>query len=296
MSRRLRGRFSAPQPAAPRATRKGPDLRAVVGRAVDADMGGSIKGVAMEISQIRAGTEDGEPMKGGMMDLSQIRAVTFDCYGTLIDWEAGVAGYVAPHLVRAARVGRVVSPEEWIEKWEGIQFGLLVPYRPYKEVLAISFEQTMKAFELESFADGGPGLAHSLAEWPAFGDTVGAIKRMARRRRMGIISNVDEALLAETLGRLLVPLSMTVTAEAAGAYKPDLAPFRIALLRLGLQPHQVLHAAFGWKYDLNPAREVGMKTCFVDRGGKGKPAGYEADFEVPSLNALAELMEGQLPK
>ena len=224
------------------------------------------------------------------MDLSRIRAVTFDCYGTLVDWEAGVRGYVAPHLERAARVGTVVSPAQWIERWEPIQFALLSPYRPYSEVLSLSFEQTMRSFELESFADGGPGLAHSLAEWPPFPDTVKSLKRMARKRRLGIISNIDEALLAETLGRLLVPLSMTVTAEAARAYKPDAAPFRLALSRMGLEPGEVLHAAFGWKYDLLPAREVGMKTCFVNRGQVTKPAGYEADLEVPSLSALADLL------
>jgi 2-haloacid dehalogenase len=226
------------------------------------------------------------------MDTASIRAVTFDCYGTLVDWERGIADYVAPLLERAARAGKRVTPAEWIAAWEPIQFELLRPWRPYAEVLADSFARTMRALELESFADGGPGLARSLGEWPPFPDTVPSLRRMARRRRLGIVSNIDRALLAETLGRLQAPLSMTATAEEARAYKPDEAPFRLALERLGLPPGEVLHAAFGWKYDLAPARALGLRTCFVDRGGPRPPDLREvhADVEVPSLAALADLL------
>jgi 2-haloalkanoic acid dehalogenase type II len=201
---------------------------------------------------------------------------------------------VAPLLLRAARAGKVVSPDEFVAAWEPIQFAQLVPWRPYAEVLADSFALTMRELELESFADGGPGLVRSLGEWPPFADTVPALRRMARRRRLGIVSNIDRALLAETLGHLHVPLSMTVTAEEVRAYKPDPAPLRAALERLGLPPDQVLHAAFGWKYDLAPARALGMRTCLVDRGGA--PEGLVADLRVSSLAELAERLEGAPPR
>src|SRR5207237_9100967 len=133
-----------------------------------------------------------------------------------------------------ARIGIVVAPGEWVARWEPIQFALLSPYRPYAEVLARSFEQTMRSFVLESFADGGPGLVHSLAEWPPFADAVPSLRRLARRRRLALVSNIDRALLAETLGHLLAPLSALVTAEDAQAYKPDERPFHLAVERLGL--------------------------------------------------------------
>lgn len=223
--------------------------------------------------------------------LDGIRAVTFDCYGTLIDWEAGIAAYVAPLLVRASRIGIVVTPAEWIARWEEIQFAMLAPYRPYAEILIESFQQTMRAFTLESFADGGPGLARSLAEWPPFADTRPALRRIARRRRLAIASNIDRALLAETLGQLLLPFAVLATAEEARAYKPDPAPIALALARLGLRPDEVLHAAFGWKYDLAPARALGMRTCWVNRAGIARPPGASADLEVPSLAALADLLD-----
>src|SRR4051812_41231727 len=103
-------------------------------------------------------------------DFGGIRAGTFDCYGSLIDWEAGIGEYVAPLLERAARTGIVVSPAEWFRRWEEVQFQLLRPFRPYHEILVESFERTMRACELECFADGGPGLVRSLYDWAPFPD------------------------------------------------------------------------------------------------------------------------------
>jgi 2-haloacid dehalogenase len=224
-----------------------------------------------------------------MIHLSEIRALTFDCYGTLIDWESGIRAYVGPHLERAAGGG--VTLDQWMARWELIQFQLLTPYRPYSEVLAESFERTMRAFELEVFADGGGGLVRSLQDWPPFPDTVASLRRLARHRRLAIISNIDEALLAQTLGHLLAPFAALITAEQAGAYKPDGAPFRLALERMGLPPGAILHAAFGWKYDLAAARAAGMRTCWVNRGGLPPPAGDAPDLVVGSLAELAEQLE-----
>ncbi|HEX2570575.1 MAG TPA: HAD-IA family hydrolase [Polyangia bacterium] len=226
-----------------------------------------------------------------MFDVGSIRAVTFDCYGTLIDWEAGILAYVTPHLLREAPLAP--TPEAWLERWEPIQFGLLRPWRPYAEVLMESFEATMRSFAMPSFSDGGPGLVRSLGEWAPFPDTVPALRKMARRRRLGIISNIDRQLMAQTLGQLLAPIGMVVTAEDVQAYKPDEAPFRRALEQLGLAPGEVLHAAFGWKYDLGPAKALGMRTCWVNRGGIARPQdGVVPDLEVPSLKALADVLEG----
>jgi 2-haloacid dehalogenase len=223
-----------------------------------------------------------------MLEPGAIAAITFDCYGTLIDWEAGIKAYVAPHLQRAA--GGRITLDQWLVRWEQIQFDLLKPYRPYREILVESFERTMRAFELEVFADGGPGLVTSLGDWPPFADTVSSLRRLARRRRLGIVSNIDQALIAQTLGHLGAPLSMVVTAEEAGAYKPDAAPFRLALERLKLPPSSVIHAGFGWRYDLAPARALGMRTCWVNRGGGPQPGGDPPDLVVPSLAALADIL------
>jgi len=228
-------------------------------------------------------------------DPAAIRALTFDCYGTLIDWEAGILAYVAPLLSR--KLPRrdpgdtqrpTVSAEAWVERWERIQFDLLRPYRPYREILLRSFEATMKHFGLECFADDAPGLVRSVADWQPFADTLPALRRLARRHQLAIVSNIDRDLLASTLAQLAAPFSALITAEDAQAYKPDPAPLRLALERLDLAPERVLHAGFGWRYDLAPARALGMRTCFVNRSGGAIPEGDPPDLIVPSLAALAD--------
>jgi 2-haloacid dehalogenase len=231
------------------------------------------------------------------MDPTTLKAITFDCYGTLIDWEGGIRAFVAPILARVmpsrgeqGEARPSVTPEEWVERWERIQFQMLRPYRPYREILQRSYDATMQYFGLESFVDDGPGLARALADWVPFPDTTRALRRLGKRYRLAIISNIDRDLLAATLGHLQAPFASLVTAEDAGAYKPDLAPFKLALSRLGVAPGEILHAGFGWRYDLAPAQALGMRTAFVNRSGGSAPEGTPPDLTVPSIEALADTL------
>ena len=221
-----------------------------------------------------------------MLEPATIEAITFDCYGTLIDWEQGLRDYVTPILAQSKQ--RDVTPQKWVARWERIQFDMLTPYRPYAEVLARSYDATMEHFGMEAFVDAGAGLARSVSDWPPFADSKAALRRLAKRHRLAIVSNIDRALLADSVGRLQAPFSALVTAEDARAYKPDPRPLQLAIERLGVAPERILHAAFGWKYDLGPARALGMRTCFVNRSGT--PVGAPCDVEVASLEALADLL------
>lgn len=219
-----------------------------------------------------------------MIDPSTIEAITFDCYGTLIDWEAGVREYVTPMLAQH----REVTPAQWVERWERIQFQMLTPYRSYREILQRSYDATMQHFGLEAFIDAGAGLARSVGEWRPFADSTRALRRLARKFRLAIVSNIDRDLLADSVGQLQAPFSLLVTAEDARAYKPDPKPLQLAIDKLGTAPGKILHAAFGWKYDLAPARALGMRVCFVNRGGVATDE--PRDLEVPSLAALADAL------
>ena len=221
-----------------------------------------------------------------MFDASTIQAITFDCYGTLIDWEAGVREYVAPILARSSQ--REVTPARWVERWEHIQFQMLTPYRPYREILARSYDATMQYFGIEAFVDAGAGLARSIVDWRPFPDSTRALRRLARRYRLAIVSNIDRDLLADSVGRLQAPFSCLVTAEDAQAYKPDPRPLAMAIERLALPPYAILHAGFGWKYDLAPARALGMRACFVNRGNVSTEE--SRDLEVTTMDALADLL------
>src|SRR5258708_39845577 len=131
--------------------------------------------------------------------------MTFDCWGTLIDWEAGLRAYVAP--IRAQSSHHGVTVEQWVERWEKIQFQMLRPYRPYREILQRSYDATMQYFGLEAFVDAGAGLARSITNWVPFADSRRALRRLAKRYRLAIVSNIDNDLLADSVGQLQAPFS-----------------------------------------------------------------------------------------
>jgi 2-haloalkanoic acid dehalogenase type II len=216
-----------------------------------------------------------------------IEAITFDCYGTLIDWRAGIGAYITPILERVTPAGRArprVPADQWIGEFIERQRRLLAPWRSYREILPRALEVTMQHFGLESFADDGAGLVRSVADWPPFADALPSLRALGRRHRLAIITNMDADLLAATLGQLQAPVSSLVTADEVRAHKPDAAPFRLALERLSAQPHEVLHVSSSFATDLATARAVGMKTAFVARPGVA--GGGAADLDLPSLTAL----------
>ncbi|MBI3976586.1 MAG: haloacid dehalogenase type II [Chloroflexi bacterium] len=214
--------------------------------------------------------------------------LTFDCYGTLIDWDAGVRAYVEPLL---ARKGADVDPAAFHERWEAIQFDHIQgPYRPYKTILAESLTATLAAYGLPIDPDDGPGLARAMPTWTPFPDTRPALERLKRRFRLCIISNTDNDILAESVRRIGVAFNATVTAEDSGMYKPNLASFQLALAVLKTPPERILHVAFGFKYDIGPANRLGFASCWVNRYGEPTPPGATPTAIVPNLLALADLL------
>jgi 2-haloalkanoic acid dehalogenase type II len=216
----------------------------------------------------------------------EIRAISFECYGTLVDAEAGVRAFVARILARP-HTSNVPRPtvEVWLARWERIRFQMLRPWRPYRELLVRSYDATMQFFGLEAFVDEGPALARAIGEWEPFPDATAALRRLAKRLRLAIVSNVDHELLGASVGRLMAPFSSLVTAEDARAYKPDPRPFALALERLGLPASSVLHVAHSRRDDLEPARALGLHTACV----RGDDA--DAELRLPSLTALADALD-----
>jgi len=218
-----------------------------------------------------------------------VRAVTFDCYGTLVDWESGIHAWAAALLARKGATGKV-TPEEFYAAWEEHQFRLLVPYRSYRDITARAVERVLRDLKLPVEPEDGPSLADAIPTWRAFPDTADGLRRLGQRHKVGIISNMDNPVLFQTIQRLGAPVNFRVTAEDVHAYKPDPKPFERAVALLALEPQEILHAGFGWRYDMAPARALGMRTAFVNRGGRPRPAGVECDVEVATVGALADLL------
>jgi 2-haloacid dehalogenase len=214
-----------------------------------------------------------------VLDLARFDALTFDCYGTLIDWETGLLG--ALREIAEADDDRLLS--RFAEAERAIEAG---PYRSYREVLR---EVLRRIAPADTERDA---LARSLPDWPVFPDTVASLEALRRRYRLAIVSNVDDDLFAGTARHLRVPFDAVVTAQQVGSYKPAPAHFHRVLERLSLPREKVLHVAQSRYHDIAPAKALGWSTVWVNRragragSGATPPQEAIADLEVPDLATL----------
>jgi 2-haloalkanoic acid dehalogenase type II len=220
------------------------------------------------------------------------RVATFDCYGTLIDWEGGAASFLYD---QALRHGDTSPPpgRSLRDRWEALQFEIVSApdYRPYKQVLRESLEAFMTERGLPYEAAEGEALIRAIRSWQPFPDTRPALTRAREAGlRLVIVSNSDRDIIEHTLRQLDIPFDDVVTAEDARAYKPSEQVFRTALERIGEPPERVLHVAFGFKYDLPPAAAAGMRTAWVNRHSEPAPGDAHRDHEWRDLWGLAELV------
>jgi 2-haloalkanoic acid dehalogenase type II len=223
-----------------------------------------------------------------------IRLATFDCYGTLVDWEGGAAAFLYElslrHGERSPRPGR-----ELRDRWEAIQFDLLGGgYMPYKEVLARSLREWMEERGYRWAPTEGEALLRSMRSWQPFPDTCPALMRArAAGTRLAIVSNTDRDIIEHTVRHIGVPFDHVITAEDARAYKPADAVFEYALAELAVPPGEILHVAFGFKYDIAAAARHGMRTAWVNRHAEPPPGAERFDHEWRDLWPLADLAEQQ---
>jgi 2-haloalkanoic acid dehalogenase type II len=218
------------------------------------------------------------------------RLATFDCYGTLVDWEGGAAAFLYDLELRH---GEPEPPpgRELRDRWEQIQFELIQgEYRPYREVLAESLRAWMTERRYAWRDEDGDALLRSIRSWQPFPDTRPALTRARENGiRLAIISNTDRDIIEHTLNHIGVPFDDVITAEDVGAYKPADTVFDYALDRLDTPADQVLHVAFGFKYDIAPAARHGMRTAWVNRHAESPPGEAPFDYEWRDLWPLAEL-------
>ena len=223
-----------------------------------------------------------------------IRTATFDCYGTLVDWEGGIGSFLYDKALRA-RDRELAPGRELRERWEAIQFELVRgQYRRYKEILAESLRLLCTERGWPYDESDAKAIVRAIRSWQPFPDTAPALRRArAAGLRLVIVSNTDRDILEHTLRQLEVPFDDFVTAEDVGAYKPSQRVFEHALERIGEPPGDVLHVAFGFKYDIGPAARAGMRTAWVNRHAEPPPGEEPYDHEWRDLWGLAEFAERQ---
>jgi 2-haloalkanoic acid dehalogenase type II len=211
--------------------------------------------------------------------------VTFDCYGTLIDWERGIREAFA---AEAARLGAPVDADRALALYEEIEPVVEAePFRKYRDVLAETGRRIAARLAWPLPASRAGFLAESLPYWRPFPDTNrGLVALTAAGYELGILSNIDDDLLAWTRRHLLAFFEIVVTAEQVGAYKPAPPHFVAARERIGNR--RWLHAARSRFHDIAPARALGIPAAWIDRAREPAPAGAEPVPTFPTLVALAD--------
>jgi 2-haloalkanoic acid dehalogenase type II len=223
-----------------------------------------------------------------------LSAITFDCYGTLVDWEAGITSFLTEVL---REKGTTASIPEVVRVREDIDFGMVQgPYMTYKEILRLSLKETFNRFQVAYNDQDGERLIQSVPTWPVFTETAPALERLARKCRLAIISNIDKDIIEKTKANIGVQFAITVTAQEAGAYKPTLKPFQIALKKLAAEPTSILHVSSGFRYDIPPAHRLGFRTAWVNRKSEQAPPSERADYEFKNLTELADYVKTESTK
>jgi len=235
------------------------------------------------------------------LDLTRFKALSFDCYGTLIDWEAGMAAVLAPW---AREQGLDVSDEALLLAYGGHEAAVERerPSALYPEVLATAFRRTGEQLGTPVSDAWGQRLGDSLPDWPAFPDSPDALARLARHYRLIILSNVHRAGFAASNERLRGDFAAIITAEDVGAYKPAANHFRAldaTLARLGVDRAALLHVAQSLFHDHVPAKREGLPSVWINRrhdrpGWGATPAPTEDwtfDLEFPSMADFADAVD-----
>jgi 2-haloalkanoic acid dehalogenase type II len=231
------------------------------------------------------------------MDLAGVRVISFDCYGTLIDWEAGLLQALAPWRTRA---GVALDDAALLARFAGLESDqqAATPALPYRELLAVVGRRLGDALAAPMTAAEALAFGASVPGWPAFADTVDALARLKRRFRLIVLSNVDEAGFLGSQRRLGTLFDAVLTAEAIGSYKPS--PCNFAYLLGWVRAHgfgkaDLLHAAQSLFHDHVPAKAAGLTTAWVDRyhakpgtGATAPAAPVTPDLRVTGLAELAD--------
>ena len=196
-----------------------------------------------------------------MIDYGRFDVLTFDCYGTLIDWETGLLA-----ALREALPGLVVADEQLLEEYAALEADAEAgPYLPYREVLAQGVRGIAVHHGLSLADDAVARFGESVRDWPAFPDSAEALARLEERFRLGVITNCDTDLFAASNERLGVEFDWIVTAEMARSYKPSLVNFELAFETIGVPRERILHVAQSLFHDHVPAKQLGLTSVWIDR-------------------------------
>jgi 2-haloacid dehalogenase len=232
-------------------------------------------------------------MQSSPIDWAAVEVLSFDCYGTLIDWEAGILASLRSILGSAPAAG---PDDALLEAYARHEARLEAePWQPYRQILGEALTSTIAERGARVPAGARAALGGSVADWPAFPDAVEALAQLRKRFGLAVITNCDTDLFDfsdEKLGR---PFTWRITAQLVGSYKPARRNFEFALQHIGLPPERIVHVAQSLYHDHVPAQAMGLRTVWVnrrhDRAGFGAtpPASVKPTVTVTDMASLAAM-------
>jgi 2-haloalkanoic acid dehalogenase type II len=239
------------------------------------------------------------------MRLHDFKVLTFDCYGTLIDWETGLYTALKPLLAAAAVTAPAAEVLAQFAAHEVAQQAQ-TPGMLYPELLAQVHRRLAGDWGVTVSEAAHAAFGRSVPDWPAFADTAAALQYLKQHYRLVILSNVDRASFAASNAKLDVSFDAICTAQDIGSYKPDARNFRYLIAsvgRLGVEPRGILHTAQSLYHDHAPAQAAGLATAWIDRrheqpgwGATCAPEGAPAyDFRFQSLAEMARAHAAEVP-
>ena len=226
-----------------------------------------------------------------MLDFNRFEWLSFDCYGTLVDWETGISTAIGEVLgahgidrSRAEILALYADTEPSVQASQ--------PFLKYRQVLRRVMATIGAKLDLQCTESELDCLNESLPNWPVFPEVVDALQALKGRYKLAVISNVDDALFAGTADALGVEFDAIVTSEQVGSYKPDLRSFEAASARMAVSRQSWLHVAESLYHDIGPANHLGIKSVWVNRashGGATRHTDAVPDLVVSDLFALARM-------
>ena len=228
------------------------------------------------------------------LDFDQYQWLSFDCYGTLVDWETGISSAVANAL---SAHDRHLSKQEILALFASVEPDVQqgTEFLNYREVLRRVMGLMGARLEVHLSDSEANCLVDTIGGWPVFPDTIEALRMMKSRYKLAIITNVDDDLFAPAARTLGVGLDALITSQQCGGYKPNLKNFHIATDRMGVEKQAWLHIAESLYHDIGPANALGITSVWVNRGhanpeGATRRIDAIPDLEVHSLDELVRAM------
>lgn len=219
------------------------------------------------------------------------KAIVFDNFGTITDWESAIADFFGKILARQGVTG--VDTREIQRYWEDRQFAYIQEeFRPYRQVLKDTLPMAFDHYGFKFTNDDLEEFAASMATWKPFPDSHDALLEIKKYCKIVLQSNTDNDLIQGSIQQIGVEFDDVVTGEMAHAYKPDPKGFNMTRDRLGLTEDEILHAGFGYYYDIVPSTALGYRTCWVNRQGIKRPGDVKETYLCGDLRTLALIIKG----